>query len=516
MEVHEIDKKSEKGVHLGEGMYKEKEATPDFERFVLPFGGHLNGENRWVKLAAIIPWEEIEEHYKGHFSKRIGRTAKTVRLAFGALVIKERLHLTDEETVEMIRENPYLQYFLGYESYRDEKPFDPTMMVHFRKRLGAEEIGRINELLAKKHHKKTAGKDKKNDDNSKGAGNSGQLIIDSTCAPQDIRHPNDVTLLDEARTKTEEMIDALYKESERVEKPRTYRKKARVQYLDFIRGKRRTKGEIRRATRQQLQYLRRNLRIIKDLQEEAPVGTLTKKQRRDLIVISEIERQQTELYKKKTHSIQGKIVSIAQPHVRPIARGKARAAFEFGAKLSASRTEQGFVFIDKLSWEPYNESGDLPMQVEKYRERFGHYPESVHADKIYRTRENRKYCEEKGIRLSGPPLGRPRVANEMNRAMIRAQRKRNRIDEAIRQSIEGSFGKLKRTMSLSNIYEKLKATSETTIIVCVLLANGDKILRDLFMRLLHCLGFGHGNMHRFVEFIPVPHGLPKNSIEACQ
>ncbi len=113
------------------------------------------------------------------------------------------------------------------------------------------------------------------------------------------------------------------------------------------------------------------------------------------------------MYKAKIHSIPGKIVSIRQPHVRPIARGKARAAFEFGAKISASMTEHGMIYIDRLQWEPYNEQEDLPVQIEKYKQRFGRYPESVHADKIYRARDNRAYCEARGIRLSGPPLGRP-------------------------------------------------------------------------------------------------------------
>ena len=56
------------------------------------------------------------------------------------------------------------------------------------------------------------------------------------------------------------------------------------------------------------------------------------------------------------------------------------------------------MYIDRLEWEPYNESGDLQMQVERYKDRFGHYPESVHVDKIYRTRENRGWCEERNIR----------------------------------------------------------------------------------------------------------------------
>ena len=66
------------------------------------------------------------------------------------------------------------------------------------------------------------------------------------------------------------------------------------------------------------------------------------------------------------------------------------------------------MFLDRLSWHNFNESGDLKAQVEKYKIFTGYYPEFVHADKIfYRTRKNREWCKERGIRLSVPPLGRP-------------------------------------------------------------------------------------------------------------
>ena len=109
------------------------------------------------------------------------------------------------------------------------------------------------------------------------------------------------------------------------------------------------------------------------------------------------------MYRSNTRRIDDRIVSISQPHVRPIKRGKAGRDTEFGAKLSLS-VIGGFSFVDRLSWDNYNESLDLVEQIETFRRRFGFYPESVHADKIYRTRANRAYCKQHGIRLSGPPL----------------------------------------------------------------------------------------------------------------
>ena len=107
------------------------------------------------------------------------------------------------------------------------------------------------------------------------------------------------------------------------------------------------------------------------------------------------------MYEHRCHQIDARIVSITQPHVRPIVRGKAGRAVEFGAKLSAS-CAYGCVFLDHLGWDNFNESGDLVSQVEQFKRRFGHYPESVHVDQIYRTRANRAWCRERGIRISGP------------------------------------------------------------------------------------------------------------------
>jgi hypothetical protein len=87
-------------------------------------------------------------------------------------------------------------------------------------------------------------------------------------------------------------------------------------------------------------------------------------------------------------------------------RGKAGKPIEWGAKLSASYFE-GYVFLDRLSWDNFNESGDFKAQIEADYNFTGSYPESVHVDRIYRTRENRAWCRERGIRISGSPLGRP-------------------------------------------------------------------------------------------------------------
>ena len=130
-----------------EPMYRtEQKEQLTFSDFYLPFGGSLSGKNRWVVLASIIPWEKFESKYAKQFSESgMGAPAKPFRMALGSLIIKEKLDITDEETVEQIRENPYLQYFIGMEGYSNDVPFDSSMMVHFRKRISLTMLTDINE-----------------------------------------------------------------------------------------------------------------------------------------------------------------------------------------------------------------------------------------------------------------------------------------------------------------------------------------------------------------------------------
>ncbi|MGJ5634967.1 transposase, partial [Nostoc sp. CALU 1950] len=132
-------------------MYRKEESTPiSAESFELPFEGKLSSDNRWVIMADLIPWREFESEYSSGFSPEMGAPAKSFRMALGALIIKEKLGISDRETVEQIKENPYLQYFVGISSYSNETPFVASMLVHFRERISAELVNKINQQMVKK------------------------------------------------------------------------------------------------------------------------------------------------------------------------------------------------------------------------------------------------------------------------------------------------------------------------------------------------------------------------------
>lgn len=439
-------------------MYRKRDrAQQTLDEFILPFGGKLRADNRWVKLSRMMPWDDIEEIYAQRMSQDNGAKALSARIAFGAIYIKEHENLTDERTVEYIAENPYMQYFLGLHEYRDTPLFDPSMMVHFRKRFTAEQIEAINKRMFIEE------KPKRTDDDPPPP-NSGKLVLDATCAPADIRYPSDLSLLNEARENTEAIIEILWPHSRRSgHKTRYNRKKARSGYLSIAKQKKPRAGKTRAAIGRQLTYLRNNLEDIGELLLETGLSALPEKWVKRLLVICELFRQQSAMYESRSHQCKNRIVSLRQPHIRPMVRGKAGRPYEFGQKLALS-VVNGYAFIEEQSFESFHEGVTLIESVERYRDLHGCYPEAVQADQIYRNRKNLAYCKERGIRLSGPRLGRPAKDPERDRT-IEAQDHRERI------IIESRNGIAKRRFGLNLIMAILPETALTEGALQVLCMN---------------------------------------------
>lgn len=460
-------------------MYSHSEDQIEFYHFIHPFGGKLEEENRWVQLSKLIPWLELEESYKKHFSADRGAPAKSARMAYGSLIIQEKCKFVDEELIYQIRENPYLQFFIGFKEYQKTAPLDSSTLVDFRKRISVKDVQVLIENMLKNHGLVD---DKSDLDQKDLRTHQGQLLIDASCAPADITFPTDLKLLNHSRELTEEVIDILYEKGGKKEKkPRTYRKKARKEFLKIIRRKKTPKAMLRTANQTQLSFVQRNLRHIDKLSQSCCLRGLPKVLYKKLLVISEVARQQAWMLE-NPGSVEGRIVNLSQPHIRPIVRAKAGAKTEFGAKISLS-VHNGFSFLHRVCFDNYNEGGDLIAQAEYYKSLHGFYPESIHADKIYRNRENLSYCRDKEIRLSGPALGRPSkdlVKNKAQKALIRK-------DEGIRNGVEGKFGQAKRRFTLGKVMGKLANTSSTKIAFSILVLNLEKLLLFYFSQLFSML-----------------------------
>jgi len=507
-----------------------REYTPQnqltLDCFESPFGD-LDRNNRWVKLSNSIPWDAIVNLYRKHHpSKGTGRRSVSPRILIGAVMIKHLNDYDDRETIEQIKENIYLQYFLGFTGFSSEAPFDASLFVDIRKKLTPDLLQSISERLLGitkdkllPDHARLQAENKEpgkpNKDDGPPAGNTthkGELLMDASVAPQAIAYPTDLNLLNESRMMSEKIIDFLWahykgqvRESKEglafllrpgtvlasgmdiasekahyeqiintfseLKKPRTYRRNARKDYLGTAQNKKPGKRKIRKAIGKQLRYLRRNIGHIEqllDLNDSLElVFPMPKELQRYYWIIQLLYDQQLEMFEEKKHQVDNRVVSIHQPHVRPIVRGKAKSPTEFGAKIHISMID-GYSFVDTISWDAFHEGNHLPEYVENYKRRYGHYPEKVLVDKLYATRQNRKWLKERGIKISAKPLGRPS-----------AKAVANHVSPGERNPIEGLFGRAKTAYGMNRVRAKLARTSESWVASIILVLNLVKWARSI-------------------------------------
>lgn len=519
-------------MHLKLRMRRYTTAKQPVLAFALPFEGHLDTQNKWVILANALPWDDLVKPYLKTLCQNNGRPSVDARQVVAAFIIKHLKNLSDEQTIDEIKENPYLQYFAGLHAFQQEKLFEPSLFVALRKRMGDATFDEMNDVILKcfatqtppkgkdtetieetkdektedktednddktedknedKTEDKAENKSNKSDDSKADKSDKsdlpaphGHLKIDTTVAPQNITFPTDLKLLNKCRVHTEHLIDGLYHELNLDTKPRTYRKDARQAYLKIARIKRKTKKKIRQGIKEQLNYIRRNVHTINTLWDKLDELKADKDQSvrpenwtatdfRNWLIIQEVYRQQREMYDTHTNRTDHRIVSISQPHVRPIVRGKEHKNTEFGAKIGLS-TCNGYTRLDHFSWEAYHDAADLKLQVERYKTLHGYYPETVNADKIYHTSENHRFLKSKGIRFIGKPLGRP-TKESLTPTAQRVQR----AEKAQRNHIEGKIGQMKTAYGMENILAKTDTTARAWIAAIVLVTNLVRVLKDL-------------------------------------
>ena len=194
-----------------------------------------------------------------------------------------------------------------------------------------------------------------------------------------------------------------------------------------------------------------------------------------LETIRTIYSQQKYIYDHHTHTVPNRIVSVSQPFIIPIVRGKAAKPVEFGAKLDLSVAD-GWTRLECFSFDAYNEAINLKKITKRFLKREGHYPSRILADKIYRNRENLRYCKERGIRLSGPVLGRPKKDEIRDKAQ-------DYRDECERVEVECRFSLAKRKCGMGLVTAKLRETAAHVIAMSVLVLNLRKIQRAFWQLL---------------------------------
>lgn len=470
------------------------------EGFTTPFSQQLSASNRWVVLAQKIPWDKLAVVYHRKMRADFGPPMLDARMVIGAVIIKHLLNIDDREVVQQISENMYLQYFVGLSGFQAEPPFDASLLVTIRKRLGKEAVEELNEIILREAGvlNAPASKDKKgtkqngdqpdkegeeqttktsNDDGESGAARastgkpSGTMLIDATVAEQQVAYPTDLNLLNDGREHLERMILKGCAVTG-MPAPRMYSEIARKRYLLVAKSKRKSRAALRKGIRQQLQYVKRDLGYIDAMVEMSELFRLSldKRDWKLLMVIHELYRQQHWMYRHEEHSIADRIVNLYQPHVRPMPRGKDRVSTEFGSKQLVI-LKDGYAHVCRLEWDNFNDGVWLEQALEKYRDLYGCYPERVLGDRLFGNRENRRLMKEKGIRFVGKSLGRPSAGQKEKEKTLHKEM-------TARNPIEGKFGQGKNAYGLAKIRAKLKETAESWIMTIYLVMNLVKLAQS--------------------------------------
>ncbi|MBQ6582955.1 MAG: transposase [Mogibacterium sp.] len=384
----------------------------DFNQFC---GMPLDTGNEWIRLAECIDWDVLEARYAAMFPSSRGRKAKPLRMALGAMIVQSRLGLTDRALTELIAKDPYVQFFLGLEQFTDECPFGTSTMSDFRRRITWDFLCEANDLLLA-----SGGPDEE-----AAAENSGEpeetVEFAAVTAPEIPLKPlfaalweagyqvserdradivryrrtlalQDCELRNTAREHLEAMIDELHGTYRPWRKPRTFRRVAGREYEKFRGRKNPSEEDARALAGKQLGYLRRDLKHIRAYQKAG--YALPEEQRPLLEHIEKYYLQQQYLYDNRTQSLDDRITS-PEPAGEGVA-GKKTACY------AVIRDERGYAKFVKWDEGPAEISRVMRDALQGYRNRAGRWPVHVIADPVWRTKENRKFCRNRGIRFTVP------------------------------------------------------------------------------------------------------------------
>ena len=345
------------------------------------------------------------------------------------------------------------------ESFATETLFNDSSLSKIRKRLGGKYFrqleNKVLEMLKKRKIIKARG-----------------VMVDATVFPSSIRFPTDTGLLNDVREWLVKQIKEIRK-SAGVKWIRTRCNKARDEYLSFSKKRKKTKKAIREVTKHMLQFVKRNVGQLEKLIEEIMLKGIEVKEviHKKIEIIRIILEQQLDMYRRKSHNVKDRIVSYAQPEVRPMVRGKAGKPVEFGPKAEL-RLVDGYLLLDWMSFDNFNEAKKLKESIRLYEERFEKKPEKMIGDGIYGNRDNRNYLKGEGIRSALKPLGRKSKTAEYQKGK-RWIKKQQRI----RNRIEGFIGHAKEHFGLNKIRYKIDGGAEIWVRMGLLAMNLDTALK---------------------------------------
>ena len=292
------------------------------------------------------------------------------------------------------------------------------------------------------------------------------MYTDATCYESEMRYPTDAKLLWEGIEKSYVTMCGLSRRLG-LRRPRTKFIDVQKANLVYRKQRRRTKGQTRKMTRRLLELLGKILKEIRRMvrENENAESLMTPREKGDMEIITKMYRQQKNNFRSGNgrESIPDRIVSISKPYVRPIVRGKESKNVEFGAKVNNILVD-GISFIEKLSFNAFNEGTRLVHCLKMHKRLFGVDAKKIGGDAGYAGATNRDHCKKNGIQTSFAKRGRP--FSEEKKDLVRQELARVRAT-----AMEGSFGTQKEHYDLKRVKARTRLTEILYIFFGVHTAN---------------------------------------------
>ncbi len=342
-----------------------------------------------VRLAGLVPWSDFDDAF-GRFYKPLGRRAKPTRLMVGLHYLKHTFDLSDELTVERWVENPYWQYFCGFEFFQHELPIDPSLMTRWRKRIGPEAMDRV--LKATVEMALTSGTVKPS--------SLERVTVDTTVQEKAIAHPTDSRLYLKA-------LQALVRQAKKagVELRQSH---TRLAKRAAAKAGRYAHAKQYRRMRRELKRLRTYLgRVYRDVGRK--IAGNGEQQTRFARLLGLVERLLVQQPKDKN-----KLYSLHAPEVVCIAKGKAHKPYEFGCKVGIAATNREGLFLAARAFEgnPYD-GHTLQATIDQAEAMSGVAIQRAYVDEGYKGHD---YKGPAQVTLSGRSRGlTPQMKRELKR-----------------------------------------------------------------------------------------------------
>ncbi len=401
----------------------------------------INRNHELALLADRIDWKYFQDSFSEYYSNT-GQPGMPVRLMVGCLLLKRLYNLGDETLAGSWIMNPYMQYFCGEAYFQHKFPFDPSDLVHFRKRIGEKGIEKIFSYSVDIH-----GKDAKSD----------LLLSDSTVQENNTTYPTDAKL-------AKRIIDKAVKiaQKENIAQRQSYKRTSKQLLRDTYNGthpKRRKKAQ---KAHRKLNTIAG--RVVRELQNKLPEGIMG-------TYSEELALYQTVLNQKINDS--NKIYSLHKPFTACIAKGKAHKKYEYGNKVGLMVNPQNLVIVAIESFEgnPHDSRTIEPL-LNQMKNNFQYLPQEVVYDRGGRGR-----TEIIGVKISTPKPGL--------KSDSQYQKRKKRKKFRRRAAIEPVIGHLKTDFRMAQNYLHGRASPRINAMLAATGWNLKKMMEKLKQELLH-------------------------------